>query len=59
MARLRTRALSYEDVKGNRGSAKDADMSPFEAAKRLLEGAVARAPLGEQVSDVFCMWSAV
>lgn len=28
-------------------------MSPFEAARRLLEGSVARAPLGEQVELVF------
>ena len=40
MVRLRARALSYDQVKGgaNMATAKDLELSPFEAAKRLLEG---------------------
>jgi replication factor C subunit 1 len=53
MVRLRSAALSYEDVKGRLGAAKDADMSPFECARRLLEPGTERLPLYERLDWVF------
>ncbi|KAK9807239.1 hypothetical protein WJX73_001054 [Symbiochloris irregularis] len=53
MVRLRARALSYDDVKANKASGKDADMSPFEAARKLLASESERMSLGDRVDCVF------
>ena len=55
MIRLRARALTYDQVRGGgAGSAKDLEMSPFEAARRLLDGsACANTSLADQIELVF------
>jgi replication factor C subunit 1 len=53
MVRLRAAALTYEDVKGKLGTSKDADMSPFECARRLLDGSSSRSNIGERLEMVF------
>ncbi|KAF5831114.1 DNA polymerase III, clamp loader complex, gamma/delta/delta subunit, partial [Dunaliella salina] len=37
MLRLKARSLTYDQVKGRAGTSKDADMSPFECARRLMD----------------------
>lgn len=55
MLRLRARSLSYDQVKsGNATFSKDLEMSPFEAARRLLDAdAGASLSLADQIELVF------
>ncbi|GFR43759.1 hypothetical protein Agub_g4871 [Astrephomene gubernaculifera] len=53
MVRLRTRALTYDEVKGKMGASKDSDMSPFECARRLLDPPAALLSMGERMELVF------
>lgn len=54
MIRRRSRALSYDQVKsGGMATAKDLEMSPFEAARRLLSVDGEALSLGDQIDLVF------
>lgn len=55
MIRLRASSLSYDQVKsGGHGTAKDMEMSPFEAARRLLDSdACSGLSLADQIDLVF------
>lgn len=55
MVRLRARSLTYDQVKsGGAGTAKDLEMSPFEAARRLLDSdACSGLSLADQIELVF------
>jgi len=55
MIRLRASSLSYDQVKsGGHGTAKDLEMSPFEAARRLLDSdACSGLSLADQIDLVF------
>jgi len=55
MIRLRATSLKYDDVRsGGAGTAKDLEMSPFEAARRLLDPeACAGLSLADQIELVF------
>ncbi len=51
MVRLRSTSLNYDDVKNK--VSKDADMSPFESARRLLDSASVNLSIGERMDLVF------
>jgi replication factor C subunit 1 len=54
MLRLRHRSLSYDAAKAHAGAnAKDMEMSPFEAARRLLDADGAALSLSDQIELVF------
>ncbi|GAB4817566.1 hypothetical protein N2152v2_004612 [Parachlorella kessleri] len=54
MIRLRAKALSYDQVRsGGFGTAKDFEMSPFEAARKLLSPDCDSLSLGDQLDLVF------
>ncbi|KXZ52854.1 hypothetical protein GPECTOR_8g236 [Gonium pectorale] len=53
MVRLRSRALSFDEVRGKLGTSKDADMSPFECGRKLLEPACALLSMGDRMELVF------
>mmetsp|Transcript_687 Transcript_687/g.1994 ORF Transcript_687/g.1994 Transcript_687/m.1994 type:complete len:1093 (+) Transcript_687:367-3645(+) len=53
MIRLRTTALSYDDAKKHGGNSKDEIMSPFEAARKLLDTGSRDMRLGDQIDLVF------
>ncbi|CAL8468443.1 g7983 [Coccomyxa elongata] len=53
MIRLRKRSLSYDDAKGKMGGGKDADMSPFEAGRKLLSLESERLSLNDRIDLVF------
>ncbi|DBA97121.1 TPA: hypothetical protein ACH3X1_014891 [Trebouxia sp. C0004] len=53
MVRLSSRALSYDEVKNKMGSSKDFEMSPFEAARKLLSMEAQHLSLGTQSDLVF------
>lgn len=54
MIRLRAISLSYDQVRsGGDATAKDLEMSPFEAAKQLLDSEGSRLSLSDQIDLVF------
>ena len=54
MIRLRSTSLSYDEVRsGGHGTSKDLEMSPFEAAKRLLDVDGAALSMADQIELVF------
>ncbi|DBB08930.1 TPA: hypothetical protein ACH3X3_007571 [Trebouxia sp. C0006] len=53
MVRLSSRALSYDEVKNKMGTSKDFEMSPFEAARKLLSMEAQHLSLGTQSDLVF------
>ena len=54
MLRLRHRSLSYDAAKAHAGAnAKDMEMSPYEAARRLLDADGAALSLSDQIELVF------
>jgi replication factor C subunit 1 len=54
MVRLRARSLSYDQARaGGAATAKDTEMSPFEAARRLLDSEACSLSLSDQMDLVF------
>ncbi|KAL6746133.1 hypothetical protein V8C86DRAFT_3150089 [Haematococcus lacustris] len=53
MVRLRAAALTYDEVKGQLSNSKDADMSPFECSRKLLDGSCCRMRTGEKLDLYF------
>lgn len=52
MLRLRAKSISYDQVKSGMGTNKDLEMSPFEAARRLLDAESVHLSLSDQI-DLF------
>ncbi|KAL3132947.1 hypothetical protein ABBQ38_006860 [Trebouxia sp. C0009 RCD-2024] len=53
MVRLSSKALTYDEVKSKMGSGKDFEMSPFEAARKLLSMEAQHLSLGSQSDLIF------
>lgn len=53
MVRLSSKALSYDEVKSKMASGKDFEMSPFEAARKLLSMEAQHLSLGAQSDLIF------
>ncbi len=53
MIRLRAKHVSYDDVRRGMGATKDFEMSPFEAARKLLTPEASTLSLSDQLDLVF------
>lgn len=53
MVRLRVKHLSFDEVRRGMGATKDYEMSPFEAARKLLSPESASLSLSDQLDLVF------
>ncbi|GAX74453.1 hypothetical protein CEUSTIGMA_g1902.t1 [Chlamydomonas eustigma] len=53
MVRRSRTSLTYDDVKGKQGAAKDADLSPFDVSRRLFEPSMATCSINDQLDLVF------